>query len=88
MKRHLILSLTLSVLAANAFAWSPDTSHDSLSAKLVVEGGAERTGANRIAADGAERTGANRIAADGAERTAANRIAADGFDRTAANRIG
>ncbi len=74
MKRQLLLSLTLSVLAANAFALPLVAPHNQLNAMAVAESGSDRTGANRIAADGSDHTGANRIAESGADRTGANRI--------------
>ena len=61
MKRQLILSLTLTVLTANAFALSAIAPHESLIVPVVAEDGADRTGVNRIAEGGAERTGVNRI---------------------------
>ncbi|MGH8433718.1 MAG: hypothetical protein ACRERX_04385 [Pseudomonas sp.] len=48
MKRQLLLSLSLSVLAANAFALPLAAAHNQLNALSVAESGADRAGANRI----------------------------------------
>ena len=57
----LILSLTLSVLAAGAVTVHATDLYQQLNAPVVAEGGADRTGANRVAEGGADRIGANRI---------------------------
>jgi hypothetical protein len=83
MKRHLLLSLTLSVLAANAFALPAEDQHlsaESRSSTITVsqplnplaEGGAERLQerAGRVAEGGAERLleRNNRVAEGGSDR--------------------
>ncbi|WP_256657375.1 hypothetical protein [Pseudomonas sp. 2FE] len=92
MKRHLILSLTLSVFAANTFALpaAPLLQQELVKSSTVAADGAERTpGQNRfrVAADGAERIPGQdrlRVAEDGAERTPGQqhlRVAEGGSDR-------
>lgn len=78
MKTQLLLSLALSVLAANAFAVPIDNPSPLLGEskasqnvrpqdRHVAEGGAERLLRLRVAEDGAERTGL-RVAEGGADR--------------------
>ncbi|MEN0105649.1 MAG: hypothetical protein AAGC84_04405, partial [Pseudomonas sp.] len=74
----LILSLTLSVLAASAVTVHATDLYQQLHSPVVAESGADRTGANRVAEGGADRTGANRVAEGGADRTGANRVAEGG----------
>lgn len=84
MKTKLLLSLTLSVLAANAFALPRDAQPTFEEVKdsqqeaspldrNLAEGGADRLLERvRVAADGADRTPGQqrlRVAADGADRT-------------------
>ena len=57
MKKHILASLVIVALSANAFA-APQSSVQSGAAPLVAEGGADRVGVNRVAADGADRVGA------------------------------
>ncbi|MGH8354905.1 MAG: hypothetical protein ACRERY_15475 [Pseudomonas sp.] len=92
MKTQLLLSLALSVLAANAFAVPSDNPQPLLGEskaspnvrpqdRHVTEGGADRLLQRlRVAEGGAERTGL-RVAEDGADRTGL-RVAEDGADRT------
>ena len=98
MKRPLLLGLTLSLFAINAFAQPADEeptpmvqpASSTLTQPLdpVAEDGAQRTlnQQNRVAEDGAQRTlnQQNRVAEDGAQRTLnqQNRVAEDGYDRT------
>ena len=74
MKRQLLLSLTLSVLAANAFAGSA-IQH---SASLTAAPASVSQSVNALAQDGSDRT-LNRLAQDGSDRTL-NRLAQDGSD--------
>jgi hypothetical protein len=88
MKRQMLLTLTLSILAANAFA-APVT-HQDLSSQLktsaasishtysVAQDGADRQ-LNSVAQDGADRQ-LNSVAQDGADRSL-NTVAQDGADR-------
>ncbi|WP_137887039.1 hypothetical protein [Pseudomonas sp. 2FE] len=84
MKTKLLLSLTLSILAANAFALPRDAQPTFEEVKdsqqearsldrNLAEGGADRLLERvRVAADGADRTPGQRrlrVAADGADRT-------------------
>lgn len=99
MKTQLLLSLTLSVLAANAFAVPIDNPQPLLGEskasqnvrpqdRHVAEGGAERLLQRlRVAEGGAERTPGLRVAEDGADRTPGLRVAEDGADRTAGLRV-
>lgn len=101
MKKQILTAVILSSLAINAFALPQNNPqpllgemHDSsvktlmgLGSKLQTEGGAERTGADRVAEGGAERTGPNRVAEGGAERTGVNRVAEGGAERTGTNRV-
>jgi hypothetical protein len=102
MKKQILTAVILSSLAINAFALPQNNPqpllgemHDSsvktlmgLGSQLQTEGGAERTGADRVAEGGAERTGPNRVAEGGAERTGTNRVAEGGAERTPSLRIG
>ncbi|PAU66274.1 phage infection protein, partial [Pseudomonas sp. PIC25] len=74
MKKQLIAGLFIATLSATAFAL-PQDADNTFKAPVVAEGGADRTGTNRVAEDGSDRTGANRIAEGGSERTGINRIA-------------
>ncbi|MHC8306258.1 hypothetical protein [Pseudomonas sp. PB3P13] len=67
MKSQLLLSIALSVLAANASA--------AASPSAIAEGGADRLIESRIAADGADRLKANQIAEGGSDRLQQNRVA-------------
>ena len=90
MKRQLLLSLTLSMLASTAFALpaadqaTPQVkAAHSVFSQTVAEGGSDRLlERNKVAADGYDRTGAATFAADGYDRTGAATFAADGYDRT------
>ena len=95
MKRPLLLGLTLSLFAINAFAQPADEeptpmvqpASSTLTQPLdpVAEDGAQRTlnQQNRVAEDGALNQ-QNRVAEDGAQRTLnqQNRVAEDGAQRT------
>ena len=92
MKRHLLLSLTLSVLAANAFALpaaeqaTPQVkaSH-SVFTQTLAEGGSDRLiERNKVAADGYDRTPQGQsVAEDGYDRTPQGQnVAEDGYNRT------
>ncbi len=80
MKRHILLSLTLSILAANAFALPAaeqatpqiQASHSSVFTQTLAEGGSDRL---------IERN--DKVAADGYDRTPQGQnVAEDGYDRT------
>lgn len=67
MKKPILASLTLASLllasvSVSAFVLPQDIGQVDKNARLYTEGGAERTGANRVAEGGAERAGANRTA--------------------------
>jgi hypothetical protein len=92
MKRQLLLSLALSVLAANAFALpaaeqaTPQVkaSH-SVFTQTLAEGGSDRLiERNKVAADGYDRTPQGQsVAEDGYDRTPQGQnVAEDGYDRT------
>ena len=116
MKKQILTAVILSSLSINAFALPQNNPQPLLGEKqdssvktlmgfghnLQTEGGAERTGANRVAEggadrlqerlrvaeDGADRTGANRVAEGGADRLQERlRVVEDGADRTGANRV-
>ena len=101
MKKQILTAVILSSLSISAFALPQnnpqpllgemqDSSVETLmgfGSNLQTEGGADRTGVNRVAEGGAARTGANRIAEGGADRTGANRVAEGGAERTGANRV-
>jgi len=99
MKAQLLLSLTLSVLAAHASAVPTDNPQPLLGEskasqdvrpqyRHVTEGGADRLLERfRIAEDGADRTPGLRITEDGADRTPGLRVTEDGADRTPGLRI-
>ena len=67
MKRQLILSFALSVLAANVFAASSVQ-------PTVAEGGADRLIESRIAEGGSDRLIQNRVAEGGSDRLIENRV--------------
>jgi len=92
MKRPLLLSLTLSILAANAYALpaaeqaTPQikASHTVFS-QTLAEGGSDRLiERNKVAADGSDRTPQGQsVAEDGYDRTPQGQtVAEDGYDRT------
>jgi hypothetical protein len=92
MKRQLLLSLTLSILAANAFALPAaeqaipqvKDSH-SVFSQTVAEGGSDRLiERNKVASDGYDRTPQGQtIAEGGSDRLIdRNKVASDGYDRT------
>jgi hypothetical protein len=92
MKRQLLLSLALSVLAANAFALpaaeqaTPQVkaSH-SVFTQTLAEGGSDRLiERNKVASDGYDRTPQGQsVAEDGYDRTPQGQnVAEDGYDRT------
>ena len=116
MKKQILTAVILSSLSISAFALPQNNPQPLLGemqdssvktlmgfgSNLQTEGGAERTGANRVAEgganrlqerlrvaeDGADRTGANRVAEGGADRLQERlRVAEDGADRTGANRV-
>lgn len=65
MKKPIIASLTLASLllaslSVSAFVLPQDIGQVDKTARLYSEGGADRTGANRVVEGGAERTGASR----------------------------
>ncbi|MDD2053243.1 hypothetical protein NPS46_11875 [Pseudomonas putida] len=92
MKRPLLLSLTLSLLAANAFALpaseqtAPQIKSDAATIsqpiKTLAEDGSDRTQSATFAEDGADRTKSATFAEDGADRTKSATFAEDGSDRT------
>ncbi|PMY48049.1 MULTISPECIES: hypothetical protein [unclassified Pseudomonas] len=78
MKRQLLLSLTLSILAANAFALpAAEQATPQVKASTSVF-------TQTLAADGGDRTPQGQtLAADGSDRTPQGQtLAEDGFDRT------
>ncbi|MEV4699256.1 hypothetical protein MRBLMX9_003401, partial [Pseudomonas brassicacearum] len=90
MKRQLLMSLSLSLLASTAFALpaseqaTPQVkdSH-SVYSQTVAEGGRDRLEENGLAEDGYDRTKqSDTVAADGSDRTPGQTLAADGSDRT------
>ena len=103
MKRPLLLGLTLSLFAVNAFALPADDeptpmvqpASSTLSQPLnpVAEDGSQRTldQQNRVAEDGSQRAmdQQNRVAEDGSQRTLnqQDRVAEDGYDRTPSNQF-
>ena len=88
MKRHLLLSLTLSMLASTAFALpaadqaTPQVkdSHSVFSHTLAADG-SDRTPGQTLAADGSDRTPGQTLAADGSDRTPGQTLAEGGGDR-------
>jgi hypothetical protein len=91
MKRQLLLSLTLSVLAANAFAMP--AADQSVSAELrssaasysqpyLAEDGSDRTPQGTVAENGSDRTPQATFAEDGSDRTPQGTFAENGSDRT------
>ncbi|MDA7089006.1 hypothetical protein PH586_21740 [Pseudomonas sp. SA3-5] len=65
MKKPILASLTLAglllaSLSVSAFVLPQDIGQVDKTARLYSEGGADRTGVNRVAEGGAERTAANR----------------------------
>jgi len=91
MKRQLLLSLTLSLLAANAFALpaaeqatpQAKTEH-SVFSQTIAEGGSDRLlERNKIAADGYDRTPQGQTVAEGGrDRLEEKGLVEDGYDRT------
>ncbi|QHD00513.1 hypothetical protein PspS04_09040 [Pseudomonas sp. S04] len=87
MKRHLILSLALSVLAANAFAADLAQPVTAMQQPAVIaEGGSDRLQQNRVAEGGSDRLQQNRVAEGGSDRLQQNRVAEGGSDRLTQNR--
>ncbi|CAI8877258.1 MULTISPECIES: hypothetical protein [unclassified Pseudomonas] len=91
MKRQLLLSLTLSLLAANAFALpaaeqaTPQAKAEhSVFSQTVAEGGSDRLlERNKIAADGYDRTPQGQTVAEGGrDRLEEKGLVEDGYDRT------
>ncbi|POA53340.1 hypothetical protein [Pseudomonas sp. FW507-12TSA] len=88
MKRHILLSLTLSILAANAFALPAaeqatpqvQASHGSVFTQTLAEGGSDRLiERNKVAADGYDRTPQGQsVAEDGYDRTPQGQNVAEG----------
>ena len=68
MKRQVILSIALSVLAFNAFAAKP--AHT-----MIAEGGSDRLIERRVAEGGSDRLIENRVAEGGSDRLIENRAA-------------
>lgn len=102
MKKQMLTAVILSSLSISAFALPQhnpqpllgemqDSSVKTLmgfGSNLQTEGGADRTGVNRIAEGGADRLQERlRIAEDGADRTGANRVAEGGAERTPGLRV-
>ena len=91
MKRQLLMSLSLSLLASTAFALpaseqaTPQVrdSH-SVYSQTVAEGGRDRLEEKGLAEDGSDRTPQGQtVAEDGSDRTPQGQtLAADGSDRT------
>ena len=91
MKRQLLLSLTLSMLASTAFALpaadqaTPQVkSSQSVFSQTVAEGGRDRLEEKGLVQDGSDRTPQGQaLASDGTERTPQGQtLASDGGDRT------
>jgi len=92
MKRQLLLSLTLSMLASTAFALpaaeqaTPQVkdNHSTFSHTLAADGSDRTPQGQTLAADGSDRTPQGQtLAADGSDRTPQGQtLAADGSDRT------
>ncbi len=97
MKKQILTAVILSSLSISAFALPQNNPQPLLGEKqdsslktlmgfgsnLQTEGGADRTGANRVAEGGADRLQERlRVAEDGADRTGANRVAEGGAERT------
>ncbi len=57
-----LASLVLASLSVSAFVLPPDIGQLDKIAPFMAEGGADRTGANRVAEGGAEHTAVSRIA--------------------------
>lgn len=68
MKTKLILTLTLSILAANAFA------ADGFDRTKAHNFATENAQPAKVAEDGFDRTNAHKFAADGFDRTKAHRV--------------
>ena len=90
MKRQLLMSLSLSLLASTAFALpaseqaTPQVkdSH-SVYSQTVAEGGRDRLEEKGLAEDGYDRTKqSDTVAADGSDRTPGQTLAEDGSSRT------
>lgn len=92
MKSPLLLSLALSVLAANAFA-QPVSQQPIANAavhqqQLIVEGGSDHVlKQDRFAEGGSDRTLQNRVAQDGSDHVLQNRVAEGGSDRLPQNQV-
>jgi hypothetical protein len=92
MKRQLLLSLSLSMLASTAFALpaadqaTPQVkdSHSVFSQTVAADGSDRTPQGQTLAADGSDRTPQGQtLAADGSDRTPQGQtLAADGSDRT------
>jgi hypothetical protein len=87
MKRQIILSIVLSVLAANAFAAKPprtmiaEGGSDRLIERRVAEGGSDRLIERRVAEGGSDRLIERRVAEGGSDRLIERRVAEGGSDR-------
>lgn len=88
MKRQLLLSLTLSMLASTAFALpaadqaTPQVKDThSVFSQTVAADGSDRTPGQTVAADGSDRTPGQTVAADGSDRTPGQTVAEGGGDR-------
>ena len=90
MKRQLLMSLSLSLLASTAFALpaseqaTPQVkdSH-SVYSQTVAEGGRDKLEEKGLVEDGYDRTKqSDALAEDGSDRTPGQTLAADGSDRT------
>ncbi|MGH8387826.1 MAG: hypothetical protein ACRESJ_20455 [Pseudomonas sp.] len=88
MKRQLLLSLTLSMLASTAFAMpaaeqaTPQAKvHHSVFIQTIAADGSDRTPGQTLAADGSDRTPGQTLAADGSDRTPGQTLAEGGGDR-------
>ena len=90
MKRQILMSLSLSLLASTAFALpaseqaTPQVKDSqSVYSQTVAEGGRDRLEQKGLVEDGSDRTPQGQtFAADGSDRTPGQTLAADGSDRT------
>lgn len=90
MKRHIIFSFALSMLAANAFAMgttqSPNAAPIASAAQvqqiMMAEDGFDRTPQGAIAEDGYDHTPQGAVAEDGYDHTPQGAVAEDGYDHT------
>jgi hypothetical protein len=90
MKRQMLLTLTLSILAANAFAMPAAEQKISAEARssavisqpYLAEDGSDRTPQAGFAENGSDRTPQATFAEDGSDRTPQATFAEDGSDRT------